>query len=158
MKIGIAGHQVLESEPAWQWVRCRIHEILARYPRSDVLALSCLAAGADQEFADIAMQLGIQVHAIIPCRNYENALKSPDALLRLRIVLGRAAHVLVLDFPEPTEDAFQAAGKKVVNSVALLVAVWDGKQAKAKGGTAEIVEYAKSRGRTILHLNPSKRA
>jgi hypothetical protein len=56
-----------------------------------------------------------------------------------------------------TEKAFFDAGKYIVDSIDILFAVWDGKEAAGLGGTADIVTYAKSINRTIIHLDPVKR-
>jgi hypothetical protein len=58
-----------------------------------------------------------------------------------------------LDFAEPTEKAFYEAGKEVVNRSEILIAVWDGKAARGLGGTADIVHFAQSRSKRVLHLD-----
>jgi hypothetical protein len=36
----------------------------------------------------------------------------------------------------------------------LVIAVWDGEPTRGKGGTADIVSYARDRGVHLVHLNP----
>src|SRR6266850_2059881 len=69
-----------------------------------------------------------------------------DDLEKFRLLLQRAETVEKLPFHKPSEDAFFAAGRRVVENSDILLAVWDGKPAKGKGGTADIVEYARKRG------------
>lgn len=47
------------------------------------------------------------------------------------------------------------AGRRVVNLSDLLIAVWDGEVAKGKGGTVDIVCYARERGRNVVILWPA---
>jgi hypothetical protein len=43
---------------------------------------------------------------------------------------------------EAREDAYARAGHAIVDASDVLVALWDGKPARGRGGTAEIVQYA----------------
>jgi len=52
------------------------------------------------------------------------------------------------------EEAFLAAGKRVVDLSDIVIAVRDGEPAKGKGGTADSVAYALSTGAPVIHLNP----
>ncbi len=48
--------------------------------------------------------------------------------------------------------AYRAAGVLVVEQCDLLIAVWDGQQARGTGGTAEIIAYAEERGRPLVKI------
>jgi hypothetical protein len=53
-----------------------------------------------------------------------------------------------------TRDAsYESAGKYVVNSSDVLIAVWNGEAAAGQGGTAEIVKYARSIGHPLIWIN-----
>jgi polyphosphate kinase 2 (PPK2 family) len=55
--------------------------------------------------------------------------------------------------PAPThEDAYLAAGRWIVDHADRLVAVWDGRPARGRGGTAEVVAYARHRGVPVTVL------
>jgi hypothetical protein len=69
-------------------------------------------------------------------------------------LLARAATVNVLPFAEPSEDAYLAAGKYVVDRADILVTLWNGKPAAGKGGTGDIVEYARLLNRPVIHIDP----
>ncbi len=47
-----------------------------------------------------------------------------------------------------------AAGQRVVDLTELVVVVWDGEVARGVGGTADIVDYAKAKGRELLIVWP----
>ncbi|MFJ8953478.1 hypothetical protein ACIRO1_25525 [Streptomyces sp. NPDC102381] len=47
-----------------------------------------------------------------------------------------------------------AAGKEVVDQSDVLLAVWDGKPAGGKGGTADVVAYAQRQGMDVRIIWP----
>lgn len=115
-----------------------------------------LAAGADQLFAETLVRFGIPFVAVVPCTAYDATFSESDHGVYRRL-LAKAAPVEVLPFPEPSEDAFLAAGKRVVDASDALLAVWDGEDARGRGGTGDIVAYALALGRPVLHMNPVDR-
>jgi hypothetical protein len=86
------------------------------------------------------------LHAVIPCYGYEGTFASQDDLRHFLALRKSAAILETLNYPEPSEEAFLAAGHRVVELSDLLIAVWDGKVARGKGGTADIVGYARELG------------
>ena len=52
--------------------------------------------------------------------------------------------------------AYAAAGRYVVDSCELLIAIWDPEREEGVGGTAETARYAIDRQRTVLWLNPAR--
>jgi hypothetical protein len=69
--------------------------------------------------------------------------------------LSRATEVEQLPFPEPSEAAFMAAGRRVVDNSDWLLAIWDGEKSRGLGGTADIVAYAEERGKRVEVLWPA---
>jgi hypothetical protein len=63
--------------------------------------------------------------------------------------------VIKLEFDEPTEEAFWAAGQRVVEESEQLIAVWDGRPAGGLGGTADVVAYAQKLGKNVLVIWPT---
>jgi hypothetical protein len=53
---------------------------------------------------------------------------------------------------ELRRDAYAEVGRYVVDHCDVLIAVWDGKPSRGRGGTAEIVLYAQEQGRPILRV------
>lgn len=156
MKLGITGHQRLSDE-CWPWVRQEVKSIFLKHSNGEhgaTQAFTSLAIGADQEFAKIAIEYAAELCVIVPSAGYENTFKSTDALACYRELLGKASFVKVLDYAQPCEEAFMAAGKEIVDTVDLLVTVWNGEKAVGTGGTGDAVAYALSRGVNIVHVNP----
>jgi hypothetical protein len=113
-----------------------------------------LAAGADQLVARAVLHEGGSIHAIVPSANYEATLDGDD-LIAYNELLGEADQVTQLDFREPSEEAYWAAGKEIVDRSDLLIAIWDGKPARGLGGTGDVVNYARSRGKSVHVIWPS---
>jgi hypothetical protein len=156
MKIGIAGHQRSENPSAWDWVESTLsNELDALAP--PLIAVCSLAIGADQLFASMVAQRGGQIHAVLPFLEYERTFGSQD-VEAYRYMLSRATAVEILPAHGADEDQYLAAGQRIVVLADLTIAIWDGKPAKGKGGTANIVAYALQRGSPLLCLNPAARS
>jgi hypothetical protein len=152
-RIGCTGHQTL-SPATRREVAAEIAAALARHGDDDLVGLSSLAEGADQLFAFAVWAAGGRFHAVIPCRNYGQSFRSAAARTTYENFLDFAAGSDTLDFEGPSEAAFLAAGHEVADHCDLLVAVWDGAVAAGTGGTADVVDYAKSRDIETLIIWP----
>jgi len=112
-------------------------------------ALSSLAVGADQLFADVALSCGAELTVVIPSCDYEEGFADPAELARYRQLRGRATREVQLAFPYSTDEAYYAAGAFIADNCDRLLAVWDGRPARGHGGTADIVRYARDLGRPV---------
>jgi hypothetical protein len=121
---------------------------------TQIAGVSSLASGADQLFADTVLALGGRLEVIVPASGYETTFSSPEERARYRALLGAASAVERLQFPRPNETAFWAAGRRVVDRCEVLFAVWDGGPSRGLGGTADVVEYAKSKRREVEIIWP----
>jgi hypothetical protein len=151
MVVGITGHQHIPPE-ARAHIASGIDNVL-QPQRVELIGVCSLAVGADQLFAQAVLNLGGALHVVLPCECYDEAFSGPD-LLRFRELLGNAARIETLAHAEPTEEAFLDAGHRVVDICDVLVAIWDGKPARGLGGTADVVDYARSVGREIVIIWP----
>lgn len=154
MRVGITGHQRLDDSSAWQWVADMIgSELDAAAP--PLVAVTSLAIGADQLLARLTLERGGAVHAVLPFQDIEHTFEEQDQPA-YRALLAQAM-AEVLDTPGTKEDAYFAAGKRVVELADLMLAVWNGLPAKGRGGTADVVRYALERGVPLVHINPVDR-
>ena len=153
MRVGITGHQELGSHETKAWIRGQIHNALNK--ENFACGVTSLAAGADQLFACVVLELSRPIEVIVPCGRYEEAFTNPIATKLFRRLRGRATHCYTLPFCAPSDDAFYQAGKRVVETSDSLIAVWNGKPAAGLGGTADIVRYAIECRREVLHINPA---
>jgi len=156
MIIGFSGHQRIDHPERWGWVREQFERLLRDRAVSGTKILVALAEGGDQVFTEAALSLGLPVDVVLPCSLYEDTFHGDDEKTKYRALLARSAKVVTLDFVEPSQDAFLAAGKYVVDHCDLLVTLWNGKVAAGKGGTGDIVEYARSLARPLIHVHPDR--
>ena len=91
--------------------------------------------------------------AVIPCHGYERTFTS-EGQAGYEELFAAAEQSVVLDFAEPSEEAFMAAGAEVIDRSDLLIAVWDGQPTRGLGGTADAVAYARARGREVVVIWP----
>jgi hypothetical protein len=152
MRVGVSGHQHVPLA-ALAFVKEGIARTLSE-TKGDLLGVTSLAAGADQIFAKLVLERG-RLHVVIPCVEYEKSFSAAAGRHEYRALLSRAESTEALAFPGPSEEAFLAAGRRVVELSELLIAVWDGRPARGKGGTADIVEYAKSLRRRLEVIWPA---
>lgn len=155
VKVGITGHQRLDDPSAWGWVESTMSSELDALVQP-VTAVSSLAIGADQLFASLVVRRGGQVHVIIPFSEYERTF-DPKDVDAYRRTLSKAVSIEVLETPGTDEDAYLAAGKRIVELADLMIAIWNGDPAKGKGGTADIVAYAAEKHVQLIHINPVDR-
>lgn len=154
MKIGITGHQQLADIDVWIWVEKVISRELNTI-QPPLIGITSLAIGADQLFAKLVLRHGGSIHAVIPFAGVERTFSNED-IHSYRELL-KLASVEVLTTPGTDEDAFLAAGKRVVELSERMIAVWDGKPAKGKGGAGDIVVYTTALGVPLIHVDPIKR-
>ena len=152
MIVAITGHQAWPP-PADAAIRAGIAAALARAAQPLIGATS-LAAGADQLFARMVLQRGGTLRVVVPCARYPDAFSEPAALQEYKSLLALAASTEQLPYAAPSEEAYAQAGYRVVDLCDLLVAVWDGAPARGKGGTGEVVQYARQQGKPVTVVWP----
>jgi hypothetical protein len=116
--------------------------------------VTALAEGADQAVAKVALVNGYAIHAILPLPQADYAKDFSDAAEFDRLI---AASQCVLQLPAQPggrPDAYALAGRATVAHSDVLIAVWDGKPARGRGGTAEVVDLAIRRGLPVIHVPP----
>lgn len=153
MRIGITGHQRLADSSDWDWASGEIGRLVEFFPRP-VVGITSLAIGADQMFGQIVLQNGGELEAVIPFPGYERTFATAADRDAYELLLNQAAKVEVLSKTGSDEQAYFDAGKRIVDSCDLLLALWNGEPAAGLGGTADVVGYAIQIGRKVTHLNP----
>lgn len=152
MIVGVTGHQDIPGIAA-----APIAEQVVRVLRrcEDLTGVTSLAAGADQIFAEAVLGLGGRLHVVIPSEAYETAFADDNRRATYRDLLGKADVVETLPHARPSPAAFLDAGRRVVDLAQLLIAVWDGEEARGRGGTADVVRYARQRGFEVVVVWPA---
>jgi hypothetical protein len=124
---------------------------------SPLIGITSLAIGADQLFAEIVLELGGTIEVIVPFPDYALRFEQGHHQQKYYELLNKASRVNVLQMVGSDEEAYFAAGKKVVDEADMVLAVWNGLPAAGLGGTGDVVAYAIQQGKTVFHINPVKR-
>ena len=156
MIVGITGHRNIQDN------REQIKSILEIITSgvSNWGAISPLAAGADQQFAEVALGLGGQLTVPLPFLRDEYLRDFNQEEVKNFIDLeSSATHIFeVLTNKPQTQDernqGYLNCGQYVVKNCDILIAVWDGKESRGPGGTAEIVDYANKIGVPVIVIYP----
>ena len=151
-RIGITGHRCLSEPealiPAIQRALRLLTGLLPVRASCDVVlvAASSLAEGADRLVArELLAEPGSRLEVFLPIarREYMHDFTSADSKKEFRHLLARASQVRQAPAFDTRDEAYEAAGRQVVDRCDALIAVWDGEPAQGRGGTAEIVQYAR---------------
>jgi hypothetical protein len=151
-RIAISGHRGL-PDPTADLVDKAIRAALAEHA-PDVTGISCLADGADQIFARAVINLGGKLEVIIPATRYRAGLPA-DSHPEYDRLFAQAAAVRRMPFTESTSQAHMEASKAMIGQSDELFAVWDGQPARAYGGTADVVAYARGHGTPVRVIWPN---
>jgi len=117
--------------------------------------VSPLADGADQIAAECAIELGYELHAVLPFERagYRSELIGDGAVERFDALLAKSR--CILELPGDGTDsigAYVMTGRATVAHCDILMAVWDGLKPRGRGGTGEVVELAIARGTPVVHI------
>lgn len=157
--VGFSGHRAIEDATGVAEVIKRELETLRRETAGEWIALSSVADGGDQLFIAQARKLGMSWHAILPLPRAEFARDfSRDGWLQVEDMLVGAEHVRVITENGTRDDAYLDCGMETANGADVLLVVWDGEPARGRGGTADVVHYAKSLGKPLIIVDPKTRA
>lgn len=119
------------------------------------LFVSPLADGADQIGAELALELGFELHAVLPFTRERTRADLPDEESRVRFdrLLERTTCLLELPGDESHElEAYVMAGRATVAHCDVLIAVWDGLPPRGRGGTGAVVRYAFDWATPVVHI------
>ncbi|MFV2020333.1 hypothetical protein [Micromonospora sp. LOL_023] len=119
----------------------------------DLVGVTCLADGADQLFAEAVLRHGGQLEVVVPAQQYRDGLPE-HAHAAYDKLISQAAAVHRCDYRISNSDAHMAASELMVDQSDRLFAIWDGMPARAYGGTADVVAYAKSHGVPVTVIWP----
>jgi hypothetical protein len=154
--VGFSGHRHLGDVAALAKVLASELEGLRSRAPGEWIALSSIAEGGDRLFVQSAKGLGIAWHAILPLPKAEFAKDfNPAEWEAVERTLGGAEHVRVITENGTRQDAYLDCGMATVDGADVLMAVWDGEPARGKGGTADVVAYARSLSKPLVTINPN---
>jgi hypothetical protein len=153
IRAGVTGHRPAGLAGAdHELLRLRVREALAAVasvtPSVPLVVISPLAEGADRLIAREAVDAGHQLDCVLPFPRDDYATDFAGAANRSEFyaLLGSAGEIIELhgsrETPEITDAAYMAAGEHVVEHADVMIAIWDGAEARGSGGTGDVVALA----------------
>ncbi len=152
MRVGITGHMDL-AEDCTDLVREAIDRTLPEQG-PDLIGVSCMAYGADWIFAEAVLAAGGRLEVVLPAADYRETKVWRSHHEHFDAIIARATTVDVMPFELSDPEAYAAANERMIASIDALLAVWDGKPAKRRGGTADAVAQAERRGVPVTRIWP----
>ena len=132
----------------------RERELFADAPPTLTL-VSPLADGADQMAAEAGLARGWRLQTVLPFdrATYLRDFDGPEAAARFTALLDQSDCVLELPGdPDDDAEAYMSAGRATIAHCDVLIAVWDGRPPRGRGGTAEVVHLAVAQGTPVIHI------
>lgn len=156
--IGVTGHRdlIIEDIPNLEEkVKAIVAHVKATCPHSPIKILSPLADGADRLVAKVGLQMGLSLICPLPLpkSEYMRDFKTDESKKEFGELIGRAETVIELPFvygntpenikeyDEPRNIQYASVGACIAAHSQILIALWNGKDNKEVGGTAEIVRF-----------------
>jgi hypothetical protein len=163
--VGMTGHRPNRMpKPHWRRIVRDLGKVMAQieltHPGRRPMLLSGIAEGADRLAAYVALARGWPLYAILAFdrARFEEEFADPSAIGEFRALL-RAADVLEEPgsrLPRAVGDGYAAVGQRLLAACDLLIAVWDGRASRGKGGTVDIIEGALVRGIPVIWIHARK--
>lgn len=155
LRIGVTGHRQL-SDPAVlvPAIRAAIAGVIERFlgPEAEpppLLVISALAEGADRLVAaEVLAGPDATLEAVLPLppAEYLADFTADESKAEFSELLRRASAVWLARPGSSRDEAYERAGRHVVDRADVLIALWDGEPPRGRGGTATVVAYARERG------------
>jgi hypothetical protein len=114
-----------------------------------------LASGADQIAAICARSSGYFVRALLPFEpsDYREDFAPGEELDSFEQALEAADEIVALPGERSDlEAAYVLVGESLVGTADLMIAIWDGEEARGPGGTANVVEMALKNSVPVIHI------
>jgi hypothetical protein len=157
--VGFSGHRQLQDRKA---VAAAIREQLVALRRDapgEWIGLSSVAIGSDAVFAREVLHASMAWHVVLPMMLGEFRKDFSDGEWRdVETLLAEAEHVRVISQSGSREDAYLDGGIETVNDCDVLLAVWDGEPARGRGGTADVIAYARELRRPLVLIDAKTHA
>ena len=85
-------------------------------------------------------------------------VNKPVVVEQIEVAPPRAGEVMVTGAGDDgsRESAYERVGEALIDHCDMLIAVWDGTAARGRGGTADVVQAARARGRNVIVIDGAR--
>jgi hypothetical protein len=160
LRLGVTGHRSLTHEDEIRRaINVAIDQALLTSPAGSATALtvvSALAEGADRLVVHECLRRpGATLAAVLPLPidEYGTDFVTAGSRQEFTDLLAVATSVEIADGMPTREHAYERAGQLMVEQSDAVIAVWDGRPAAGRGGTADVVAYAQARNVPVFRVN-----
>ncbi|MDP6454930.1 MAG: hypothetical protein QF898_16625 [SAR202 cluster bacterium] len=162
LRVGVTGHRRLpdDDDLSAQVFRAidRARELVASSNDLPVRlrVISPIAEGADRLVAHAGLvddTSELEVPLPMTREQYAEDFETDESKAEFDALLEQADLVTVMSESQTREEAYERAGRHVVDRCDVLIALWDGEPSRGRGGTAEVVAYARDAGVPILRVS-----
>lgn len=170
LKIGITGHRLLPegSKDGLEIALKQCIKNIIEFESNgldyalDVVFETPIATGADTLFAEVAIgHFQGEIHLIFPFpveeyeKDFESNLEQEKfQLLRNHPRVSRTT-VVSETMEKSRSELYLTMGKRIVEDIDYLIAIWDELDSGKTGGTSDVVAYAMKMGKNVLVINPN---
>jgi len=160
--IGVTGHRRLDNIPMLiNAIKTAIEKVRKMVPPLRITPLvftilSPLAEGADRLVVrEVLKYPESTLEVVLPMEknNYLQDFETAESKAEFEELISLARSVRVLPSKNSRTEAYEQVGRYVVNQCEVLVALWNGNQASGRGGTQEIVDYARETKCPLVWIN-----
>ncbi len=153
--VAVTGHRDLQAgaEPQLRGAVTEfLHQLGRQLPNTGLRVMVGMAEGADLLIAQIALELGLPVDAVLPMpfEQYATDFSAESLELLRRLLQKPGVHVVELPTDHGSragpgehainrDEAYATLTRHLIRSSGLLLALWDGKPSPLPGGTADTV-------------------
>jgi hypothetical protein len=167
LRIGVVGHRSIDDPAAVarEVLRALAMAASRALPRGEhagpprLEILSALAEGADRLAARVLLEEpGATLVAILPLArdDYMTDFVSPASKAEFLELLELAARVEEACPAASRDESYERAGRAIVDASDVMLAMWDGEPSRGRGGTAEIIDYARGSGVPVYWIRTNK--
>lgn len=153
--VGFTGHRRVKNEKALAQILREVIASLQQDAGRDLVGRSSIASGADTLFAEACLASNMKWIALLPFPEAEFKKDFTEVdWKRARALLDRAERIEISSETAERPRGYLDCGLETVDGADLMVAVWDGEAPRGPGGTAQIVEHARSVQKPLILISP----
>ncbi len=150
--IGVTGHRKLENQPALtnavrSAILCIYQMLLSMTgTATELCILSPLAEGADRLVVEEVLRIPrstLEVVLPLEKEDYTQDFQTSQSKEEFEKLLTQASSIRTLPTKANRTEAYRRVGRYVVDHCDVLIALWNGITDAGRGGTQEIVGYAR---------------
>jgi len=154
--VGFTGHRKLTAPATIARAVRDVLSNLARRTDDPLAAVSSAASGSDTIFAETAAAMELPWTLLLPFPVEEfkkDFADDAEGWERVTRLLPLAVRTVTEPPAETRSDAYLEAGIRTVDECDVLIAVWNGEEAAGRGGTGDVVAYARRQQLPLIWIH-----